>query len=443
LTINKTTKRIVVHTGPGKTGSSAIQAWLIGHADFLSANGIFFPTYKLSKESISSGNRDAVLSAQGNGTWKVDVDKVNHLLASFERSECSILLLSSEFFFFHITAIHKLIPHAEFVAYIRNPVELLESNYNQGIKRNAQTQKFTAPAQLDSYLWKALPNIFKAIDASQVYLRPYNKELMVGGNIISDLLSVLNLECEVKDKRVNSSFTFGALELKRLLNHFDLGKLDSRLDALLQGCDIGVAEYSLMESSRFSALNDESCLKMESFIKEYDQTSLIPLLKLFQEHSAKPYLKQEASFDTLKAISEYIKRVDNSLYFQLRSLLLALPNLVVDNTYTYDVFDVKPQPLDKSKLLSEHLLNRIKNFTISPSKRGKVCYEMSCYFHELNDLDNALAFAKAAHYFNPHNINVTKQLNKTLVQSSRAESDKSTENTKESHLEKIKRRLFS
>ncbi|MEL0630483.1 hypothetical protein [Psychromonas aquatilis] len=440
---NKIQKRVVVHAGPGKTGTSAIQAWLIGHVDFLSNNGIFFPKYKLSKENISSGNRDAILTSQEGGRWEVDVQKVNDLLASFERSKCSVLLLSSEFFFLHIVAIHKLIPHAEFVAYIRNPVELLESNYNQSIKRNAQTQKFSAPAQFDSYLWKALPNIFKVIDSSQVYLRPYHKDLMVGGSIISDLLSVLNLECEIEDRRVNRSFTFGALELKRLLNNFDLAKLDSRLDAILQGCDIGIFEYSLMESDQFAALNHESCSKMELFIKEYEQANLVPLLKIFKANSAKPYLKQEASFDTLKEISEYIKKIDKDFYHQLRNLLLALPNLVVDNTFIYDVFDVEPQPQDKSLLLGESLLRRIKNFTIHPGKRGKVCYEMSCYFQELNDLENALSFAKAAYYFNPYQPQFTKQLNKVLIQSSRAESDKPTDTNQESHLEKIKRRLLS
>jgi len=433
----------VIHTGPGKTGSSAIQAWLINHIEFLSANDIFFPQYKLSKENISSGNRDEVLIQQENGRWIVDAEKVNRLLATFERSGCSLLLLSSEFFFLHINAIHKLIPQAEFVAYIRNPIELLESNYNQSIKRNAQTKKFTVPSQFDSYLWKVLKSVFKVVDASQVYLRPYNKSLMVGGNIVSDLLGVLSLEHSIEDKLVNTSLTFGALEVKRLLNNFDLGVLDPILDAILQGCNIGVSEYSLMEKSSFLALNNESCLKMQTFIEESDQLYLMPLLKIFQESSPKPYVKQEANFDTLKAITEYIKSADKQLYFEIRSLLLTVPYLVVDNPLIYDVFDVIHQPLNRDRLLSDSLLSRIKNFTIHPDKRGKVCYEMSCYFYELGDIDNALSFAKAAHFLKPYNSQFTAQLNRALIKFHQIESDTLALSNKRGYLRKIKHRLFS
>ena len=76
-----------------------------------------------------------------------------------DASGCHTLLLSSEFFFPAIADIQKAFPEAEFVVYVRNPIELLESNYNQSVKRHDETKAFVAPAasiRLKPAIWPRL-----------------------------------------------------------------------------------------------------------------------------------------------------------------------------------------------------------------------------------------------------------------------------------------------
>jgi len=412
--MNSRKQRIIIHTGPGKTGSSAIQAWLVSQESFLKKHGIYYPSHKLATDKISSGNLTEILTHQADGLWKVDANKVTSLLKGFKQSDYSVLLLSSEFFFHNIVDIKQHIPDAEFIAYVRNPVELLESNYNQAVKRHSKIHRFVPPEALNHYFWQYLSNVFDKVDNADLYLRPYDKTLMQGGNIVSDLLSVLHIEIDVEDKKINPSFTFQCLEFKRLLNHFGLGPLEPQLDAILQGCDIGERSYSLMAAEAFKALNNESCQQMKLFINKYKQDKLQPLLVAFTEANQRPFIKQALNLEDLTKIADYLSENDALLYRQISSILTAHPNLSVDNPSIYKAFAVEASPFNKSELLSDLLLKHINQFTVHPSKRGTICFELACYYQQLNDIDNALVFAKGSHYFNPGHMRFTSKLNEII-----------------------------
>lgn len=416
-------KRVVIHTGPGKTGSSAIQAWLIKNKTYLSENSVLFPDYKLSKLEISSGNMRSILSRQEETTgygganqakWFVDEAKITKLLQDFNESDFSVLLLSSEFFFHHIVAIYKFIPNAEFIAYLRNPVELLESNYNQTIKRHSLVAKFKSPAKVDNFLWRYLNKVFDAIDAHNIYLRPYDRSLMVHGNIVSDLLSVIGLDKQVKDKKVNLSYTYSALEFKRLCNYFNLGALEPELDAALQACDVGDRNYSLMSAENYKRLNNESCTLMEEFIGRHNQPHLLALLQRFRDSEQKAPVSQHCDIDSLRPIVEYLQSKHRGLYDKISRLVGNHLNLVIDNTAIYEAFAKVPQKDAIEHLISDELLAHINQFTVHPSKRGKICFELACFYQKSDDLKNALMFAKGAHHFNPNNMQFVSKLNELI-----------------------------
>ena len=343
----------------------------------------------------------------------------------------------------HIIEISRVIPNAEFVAYIRNPVELLESNYNQSIKRHSRMQKFIPPQKLESNLWGYLQNVFKNVDPSLIHLRAYDKSLMVRGNIISDLLSMLDLEAEIEDKRINPSFTFGALEFKRLCNFFELGALDPQLDVVLQGCSIGTHRYSLMHTDTFNALNEASCLQMKSFIETHQQAHLKSLLDVFEAGKQRVYIEQVADVNILKPIAEYVKKTNEGLYKKLSILLQNNTNLVIDNPIIYNVFDIEAQPLDRASLVDRHLSKHIKKFTVQQSKREKICYEMSCYFDEMDNFEYSLSFAKAAYFYNSENFTYVQHLNKLLIVSNQLNNKIDNTKEKQTRLKKIKQRFFS
>ena len=238
---------------------------------------------------------------------------------------------------------------------------------------------------------------------------------MSGGNIISDLLSVLNLETEVEDRNINPSFTFSALEFKRLMNHFELEGLEPALDRALQACKIGTLSYSLMVKDVFTELNEISCRQMQQFIDRYQRSDLLPLLNCFKSATQRKFQPQVAATSDLKNIANYLKEQENILYLQLQDLVKLHNNLWIDNSSIYEVFSVDNSLVNRDVLLDEALLKHINQFTVHPSKRGKICYELACYFDALNDTDNALKFAKGCHFFNPGNLSFKQKLNQVQI----------------------------
>ncbi len=425
-------KRIIIHTGPGKTGSSAIQAWLTNNSKFLLTEGVYYPKHPLSKEQISSGNLRTILSQPApekrkntTADWFVDTEKVNTLLADFNASSCTILLLSSEFFFHRMIEIQKFMPQAEFIAYIRNPVELLESNYNQAIKRHSKLEKFSSPQSLDKYFWQYLTRACNAIGTEFIHLRPYDETLMVGNNIISDLLAVLCIKKTVENKRVNPSFTFASLEFKRLLNHFELGALEQRLDSVLQSCNLGSASYSLMAPADFERLNKQSCQQMQLFIDKFEQSHLLSLLDNFDNAKQRVYHKQEANLKQLSAVAEYLHNKVQPLYFELKDLVALHNNLKIDNNIIYQAFDV-PLKNEEVETVDKELLQCINNFESDHKKHSKIAFELSCYFAKKFDWINAVSFAQTAYFYNANQREFKLQLNKVLIQKNLQQSQQNT-----------------
>jgi hypothetical protein len=257
--------------------------------------------------------------------------------------------------------------------------------------------------------------VFDHVDAQKIHLRPYDASLMSGGNIISDLLSVLGLEAAVEDRNINPSFTFSALEFKRLMNHFELEGLEPALDQALQACKIGTPSYSLMDKGLFSELNKISCQQMEQFIVQHQQDDLLPLLACFKSTKQRQFKPQVADANDLNSIAAYLKEQENILYLQLQALVKLHNNLWIDNPKIYDVFSVDNSLVNRDVLPDEALLKHIDQFTVHPSKRGKICYELACYFDALNDTENALKFATGSHFFNPGNMIFKQKLNKVQI----------------------------
>ncbi len=417
--MHNTDKRIVIHAGPGKTGTSAIQAWLSQNEEILLENSIFYPRHNLPKNEISSGNIKEILSQNKEGKWQVDEALVNKLLNSFERSTYKVLLLSSEFFFHHIKTIHKYIPQAEYIAYIRNPVELIQSNYNQSVKRECVVNLFQSPSTFNSNMWRYLTNLFTDINGKLIHLRPYDFSLMQGGDIVTDLLSVLGLTVESEKRNVNPSYTLQALEFKRLINHFEPRHLQVSLDAILQACPIGEPSYSLMKVDVFENLNKEGCKQMSVFIDKYEQKHLVPLLDNFRNSQQKKYIPQDVTARQLSEIVNYIKSLDMNLYTRLKALIESQPCLLIDNPAIYQIFDVGYVAPILGNLIDEDLLRHINQFGVHPDNRAKVTFNVAAYFESQGEYDNALKFAKTAYHLDPNDGQGKRVLNRLLAKNVR------------------------
>ncbi|MEP0177295.1 MAG: hypothetical protein ABJH28_03450 [Paraglaciecola sp.] len=272
-------KRIVIHVGPPKTGTSAIQNWFASNREELMVRGLYYPPHNLDPNGISSGHLrnicDVSTQEVGKGPLQVTMncEKILQLINDFKKTDAHTLFLSSEYFCQHLFAIKKIVPEAIFLAYIRNPIELLESNYNQGIKRNGFTHK------LNPETFKCFPHVSQltsyrtSITDDSLKVRYFDSHLNRSSSLICDVLDFLNIDgfsiVDSSPYRINSSYNFEALEIKRWFNNFDLGIHKVEVDHVLQSFNLGLNNYSLLPAGdyqriaeHFSQLVKPICLNL-------------------------------------------------------------------------------------------------------------------------------------------------------------------------------------
>jgi len=127
-------KKIVVHIGHGKTGSSAIQASLARNQDLLRSAGIAYPEHPASDRArrgeVTSGNLDVENWFEGQ---VIPVARV--------QDEAGVILFSNENIFhdfdLFLASHRKYAAEFDFeiILFVREPFEKLNSAYQQAVKR--------------------------------------------------------------------------------------------------------------------------------------------------------------------------------------------------------------------------------------------------------------------------------------------------------------------
>ena len=248
--------KIYIHVGPPKSGTSAIQKWLIENKKSLNSKGIYYPQHNTDKNGVSSGNLLSLFNRLPNGDLEFSTEKLALLKENTELNDCHTLILSSEFFFQKIVLLAKELPTATFLAYIRFPLEVVESSYNQGIKRHKKIEAFGVGKRPLHFQLQELINQMKVAGTQKFKLRPYLKDCFYEGDLISDFLHSVglnpsNFAREKAKLRVNQSYTLEALEFKRWFNQFELGGVSHKMDTFLQQIDDGTKSYSLVSPDMF------------------------------------------------------------------------------------------------------------------------------------------------------------------------------------------------
>ncbi len=346
-------KRVVIHCGPDKTGTSSIQYWSVNHRTFLYEQGIFYPEHYLDPNGISSGHSEQVLSyGEGHNQYGyVDERKLSDLLNQFEATETHTLLLSSENFWHHMGAFKKLIPDVQFIFYVRASMDVNFSSYNQIIKRHGVTREFIAGEPSCRVL--EIENFSDVKDA--INFRFFDKALFVEGELIKDFLSILNVQLpdaeqsQAQGLQINPSYTYEALEFKRFFNHIALPRpLDKKLDVLLQGLLFDTRSFSLVSDKEYAKYNNALADKLSDLYVEHDLNldGLSKFLKNVLSKPNKPFIKQQLQADVFSKVLQHIKHLDVNLYD-------ALVQQVQDKRESNDIL-VKRYPWIESISLAHH-----------------------------------------------------------------------------------------
>lgn len=293
--------RILIHIGPPKSGTSAIQKWLVTNHKYLLENGVYYPVHDCDNNGISSGNVLALYNRLENNKLVFSEEKYEQLCRHCTALGCDSLLLSSEFFFQRILELNTYFPSAEFIAYLRFPIEVAESSYNQGVKRHNETRKFGLPAVPQSPQLGILRRAISALSINRFILRPYHKQCFSNNNIVADFLTAIgcNLTSAILESLptayVNKSYTLECLEFKRWMNQLPLGSLAHRLDSFLQSYTDGMMDYSLVPEKKFYMHKEAFVKKLRNFCEQFPVDNSQTFIQLCEDIKQKKPIKQEIS----------------------------------------------------------------------------------------------------------------------------------------------------
>jgi hypothetical protein len=321
---------IYIHIGPPKTGTSAIQKWLKDNTALLLRNGIYYPQHNEDSNGISSGNFSAVFEPVKDD-YCFCPSRFASVMAEAVAAGSHTLLLSSEFFFSRLPAVLDAIDNVKCIAYVRNPAELHESHYNQSVKRHGNTDVIRRAESLPMHTLKVLGEYAQRLDARLV-LRPYHDELFTGGNIVSDFLDSIELsDCvsvgNADVKRINSSYSLEALEVKRWFNHYDLGPLANPLDRILQAYTGGISDFTFIDKHQFNDYKRQSIRWVERLNEQTAFANGQALIELIREQNYKPFYRQEISEQQCSGVLQFIGVRAPDLLKKLAFCVYAQPSI--------------------------------------------------------------------------------------------------------------------
>lgn len=312
------TLNVFIHIGPPKTATSAIQNWMQENSTILLERGIYYPPHAVDENGVSSGNVLNLYDRDQDKRLTLSEKKFNALISEAQNLCCSKLVLSSEFFFLEVDNLIEIFPNAKIITYIRFPLDVVESSYNQGVKRHQQTKPLGIAKEPNAYHLAVLEKYLERLGTTHFTMRFFSKSLFRGGNIVSDFLSQIGEDdINAEDKNINLSYAFEALEFKRWANCFASLKNQRRIDQLMQSYKSENAKYTLISDKDYSYYTDWYTNKLVQFFEKFPVENSQQFLKEIQHRDRPPYLKQSLKIEDFRKVLDFISEKEPPLVYAL------------------------------------------------------------------------------------------------------------------------------
>lgn len=257
--------RVCIHIGAPKTGSSAIQNFLRNNRSKLEKCGYFYPEHRTDKNDVSGGHSElgrAVIDGNLHAASAIADQWLEEA-----RARKLTLLVSAEALYGRVEETRKVFSgqDVQILAYFRNPIESLVSNHNQSIKRHygrfllAEFLERRAHPDNRGVNGEVFLDWIAAFGRKAVKVRPYDPKAFKGERIEYDFLDMLAVQnytarsFRLEKRLINTSYTPGALELKRLLNFV----LDTQAPKVGAEIDWALQQYSDRTNVKISAAEKE------------------------------------------------------------------------------------------------------------------------------------------------------------------------------------------
>lgn len=322
----------IVHIGPSKTGSSAIQEALNRSRGDLAKHRILYPGHAIDTNLISSGHLNTILSFSQSG-WRLSRRKIARILGELADSNCNKLILSSEFFANGrlLNRLSNSFENLVAVAYIRDAISLLGSEYIQSIKRSTTSQslRLNNDGSFQPWFYQRIEDC--ATSGVELKYLKYPTTVEESAYIADSLLHLASysgppLICQ----RVNIRYSLESLALKRFSNQY-LDK-DSliQLDVLLQNCPIGEFDYNVLTCEQCEIVRsatDQYIERLRSSVGLPRLAEAIQNAQVLNSSQAQPSsCIDNPSYYVLISIIHYIEEHDPGLLAKLRKSIEADQN---------------------------------------------------------------------------------------------------------------------
>lgn len=380
-------RKVFLHIGCGKTGSSALQLWLHNNAAHLAAAGIHYPVFgleKLEDYTITSGNGVHVMNAITKGTIVEFLERV----ASHSDGD---ILFSSEAFqalnaqeletFRSVLASAGLSP--VIIAYVRDVYDMTYSSYLQLVKRHLYTGTFRefALSRRDLQQFKVVRTWDSVFDDVRVVHYDSEKE-----SLDSSFCRAVGIAPSIPPmpkQKVNRSLMLEEAELLRLINKLYI----ERFDAADQSLGRIISDTLIMENPEAVTpiLMDEKVIDYaaEMFSDEINWLNS----RFFDGREVLQVFNPEG-----KVIAEEVPTLGLSVTTALRALMSAIGSFDFGKA-TVQAKPVKSQ--DKLEISDPRIVDALREEALR---------------NEQESLVNALALMTAAKILRPNGPFITRKV---------------------------------
>ncbi|MCB1537020.1 MAG: hypothetical protein KDJ44_20495 [Rhodoblastus sp.] len=222
-------KKLILHIGRHKTGTTSVQRFLAANADVLAARGVCYPMSGRGSDhpesnaaDVDAHHRLAQIFTMGNTR---DAEAIERLRQSFltETHAFDTVIVSSEVFQ-NVERFHELRKFFEgfyivAVGYLREYASYVASAYAQEIKTSARCEDVVAfertfGLRLDQFLW--MWNLV----SNETRWRLYDPEFLKNRDVVADFLDVTGLDIAwtAAGSGENVSWSGNLLGFKRIAN---------------------------------------------------------------------------------------------------------------------------------------------------------------------------------------------------------------------------------
>lgn len=224
------TKKLFLHIGSGKTGTTSIQFMLSQNKEKLLENGYLYSTKGYLAEP---NHHDLVSTPFDDKMWDKDKEKYKDLLYIFEKSSASTMIISTEKLLgapaYYINNLKTMFDSfdVKVVVYVRNQVDLLPSIYLQRQQDLTADYKKNFSGFFDFYkdVWGndskiIIENWLTSFGRENILVRVYDKETLQGGDACADFAKVLGISTYITNTKFNKNVSL-LPELSKLISIID------------------------------------------------------------------------------------------------------------------------------------------------------------------------------------------------------------------------------